>query len=93
MSLQIIQDTEEFEKRIDSKLIQLENNLLSKLKKEFQPKNPEEYLSRSEVAKLLKVTTATLDRWTEQGKLTRYGLGARVFYKRTEVEESLVRLK
>lgn len=93
MSLQIIQDSEEFEKRIDFKLNQLEANLLSQLKEEFQPKKPEEYLSRSEVAKLLKVTTATLDRWTDQGKLKRYGLGARVFYKRSEVEESLVQLK
>ena len=91
MSLQI--NTEEFEKRIDFKLSQLKTNLLSELKKEFQPKRPEEYLSRSELAKLLKVTTATLDRWTEQGKLQRYGLGARVFYKRSEVEESLIQLK
>ncbi|SDL72017.1 DNA binding domain-containing protein, excisionase family [Salinimicrobium catena] len=93
MSLQIIQDSEEFERKIDLKLNQLETNLISQLKQEFQPKTPEEYLSRSEVAKLLKVTTATLDRWTDQGKLKRYGLGARVFYKRSEVEESLIQLK
>lgn len=93
MSLQIIQDSEEFENRIDQKLNLLRSNLVSELKQEFQPKTPEEYLTRSEVSKLLKVTTATLDRWTEQGKLNRYGLGARIFYKRSEVEMSLVRLK
>lgn len=92
MSLQIIQDSEEFENRIDQKLNQLRSNLVSELKQEFQPKTPEEFLTRSEVSKLLKVTTATLDRWTEQGKLNRYGLGARIFYKRSEVEMSLVRL-
>ena len=93
MSLQIIQDSEEFENRIEQKLNLLRSNLVSELKQEFQPKTPEEYLTRLEVSKLLKVTTATLDRWTEQGKLNRYGLGSRIFYKRSEVEMSLVRLK
>ncbi len=93
MSLQIIQDSEEFEIRIEQKLNQLRTNLVSELKKEFQPKAPAEYLTRSEVAKLLKVTTATLDRWSDQGKLNRYGLGGRIFYKRSEVENSLIKLK
>lgn len=93
MSLQIIQDSEEFENRIEKKLNILKTSLLSELKKEFKPKEPEEYLSRSEVAQLLKITTATLDRWTEQGKLKRYGLGARIFYKRSEVENSLICIK
>lgn len=93
MAMQIIPDSEDFEKRIQQKLNQLRNNLISELKKEFQPKEPAEFLTRSEVAKLLKITTTTLDRWSEQGKLNRYGLGARVFYKRAEVEDSLKRLK
>lgn len=93
MSLQIIQDSEEFENRLENKLNILQKNLISQLKKEFQPKEPEEYLSRAEVAQLLKITTATLDRWTEQGKLKRYGLGARIFYKRSEVENSLIWIK
>ena len=93
MSVQFIQNSEEFENRIDQKFEFFESNLLQKLKLEFQPKEPEEFLTRSEVAKLLKVTTATLDRWTDQGKLRRYGLGARIFYKRSEVEKSLVRIR
>jgi hypothetical protein len=93
MAMQIIQDSEEFENRIEQKLNQLRTNLVSELKKEFQPKTPEEFLTRSEVANLLKITTATLDRWSDQGKLFRYGLGARIFYKRAEVEDSLKRLR
>ena len=91
--MQIIQDSEEFENRIEQKLNQLRTNLVSELKKEFQPKAPAEYLTRSEVANLLKITTTTLDRWSDQGKLNRYGLGARIFYKRSEVENSLIKLK
>jgi excisionase family DNA binding protein len=93
MAIQIIPDSEDFEKRIEQKLNKLGNTLFSELKKEFQPKEPVEFLTRSEVAKLLKITTTTLDRWSDQGKLNRYGLGARIFYKRSEVENSLVRLK
>jgi len=93
MAIQIIPDSEDFEKRIEQKLNKLGNTLFSELKKEFQPKEPAEFLTRSEVAKLLKITTTTLDRWSDQGKLNRYGLGARIFYKRSEVENSLVRLK
>lgn len=91
--MQIIQDSEEFENRIEQKLNQMRTNLVSELKKEFQPKAPVEYLTRSEVANLLKITTTTLDRWSDQGKLNRYGLGARIFYKRSEVENSLIKLK
>jgi excisionase family DNA binding protein len=93
MAMQIIQDSEEFERRIELKLHQLESSLISNLKKEFQPKKPEEFLTRSEAAALLKVTVTTLDRWTDQGKLQRYGLGNRILYKRSEVEESITRLK
>jgi hypothetical protein len=66
---------------------------LNDFKKEFQPKKPEELLTRTETAKLLKITVTTLDRWTTQGQLQRYGLGKKIFYKRSQVESSLVNLK
>jgi excisionase family DNA binding protein len=93
MAIQIIQDSEEFESRIELKLHRFESSLISKLKKEFQPKKPEEFLTRSEASALLKVTVTTLDRWTDQGKLQRYGLGNRILYKRSEIEKSIIRLK
>lgn len=93
MAIQIIQDSEEFESRIELKLHRFESSLISKLKKEFQPKKPEEFLTRSEASALLKVTVTTLDRLTDQGKLQRYGLGNRILYKRSEIEKSIIRLK
>lgn len=48
-----------------------------------------EYITRHEVAKLLKITLPTLHEWTKQGFLTSYKMGARVLYKREEVEASL----
>lgn len=71
----------------------LESSLLVKLRKELQIKKPEEYLTRTEVAVLLKINVNTVDRWSKTGKLKRYGIGDRIFYKRTEVEKSIIRLK
>lgn len=65
---------------------------LNELKKSFQPKEPTEYLTRSEVADLLKINLSTLHYWTRKGRLTSYGIGSRIYYKRKEVEEAIVKL-
>jgi len=78
---------------LKDQLQNFESSLITKLKTEFQPKKPEEFLTRNEVAKLLKINVNTVDRWSKIGKLNRYGIGDRIFYKRTEVEESITRLK
>lgn len=64
-------------------------NLEKRLSKQFQPKEPEEYLSKKETSSLLKVTLSTLDRWTKEGLLIAYGMGNRVYFKRSEIEATL----
>ena len=86
-------DNEELQDQIRNELRGFETSLISKLKEEFQPKKPEEYLTRNEVAELLKINVNTVDRWSRDGKLKRYGIGDRIFYKRSEVESSIVQLK
>lgn len=66
---------------------------LGELQKNFQPKTPTEYLTRNEVAKLLKIDLSSVHNWTKRGLLTAYQIGGRVYYKRAEVENSLVELK
>lgn len=63
------------------------------LKKSFQPKEPTEYLTRSEVAKLLKINVSSVHNWTKKGILNRYGVEGRIYYKRQEVEDCLIPLK
>jgi len=65
-------------------------NQLTELKKNFEPKAPTEYLSRTEVADMLKCDLSTIHNWTVKGKLIPYGIGSRVFYKRAEVESALI---
>ena len=94
MALQIIQDSEEFESRLEAKLKSLKESLLTDLKTELKLKRPEEYLTRQEVATILKVHVSTIDDWTNIGKLKKYVVhGRRALYKRSEVEASLTHIE
>ena len=62
---------------------------LEKLKTEFQPKQPTEFLIRNQVKELLDVDMTTVYNWTKKGKLQAYGIAGRVYYKRSEVEQAL----
>lgn len=66
---------------------------LEELKKEFQPKTPEEYLTRKETAELLKVNLSTIHAYANKGILKPLGLSGRVYFRRSEIEESLISLK
>ena len=56
------------------------------LKESFQPREPEELMTREETAEYLKVSLTTLWHWSKKGILPSYGIGNRVYYKRSEVE-------
>ena len=57
--------------------------------KHFQPKQPNEYLTRSEVAQMFNVDLSTVHNWSKSGKLKPLGLGARVYFLRSDIEQSL----
>lgn len=50
-----------------------------------------DYITRREVANLFKISLVTVNDWTNKGILTAYKIGNRVYYKRTEVNEALVK--
>ncbi len=86
--IQIIQNPEELQNAILSGV----KKMISQLKSEYQPKEPEELLTRKEVKELLKVDMSTVHHWTKKGKLKAYGIGSRIYYKRSEIEKSLIRI-
>ena len=53
----------------------------------------EELLTRDETCKFLKIDSSTLWSWTKKSKVKAYGIGARRYYKRSELIESLTLLK
>jgi excisionase family DNA binding protein len=66
---------------------------LDDLKKGFQPKEPTIYLTRKNVAEMLSVDLSTVHNYTKRKILQAYQIGGRVFYKRDEVENAIVKLK
>lgn len=65
-------------------------NQIKELNEKFEPKNPTELLTRNEVTELLKCNLGTLHNWVKKGKLTPYGIGNRVYFKRSDLENALV---
>ena len=84
--LLLVQNPEELQNAILNGV----KELISELKSEYKPKEPNEYLTRNEVRDLLKVDLSTIHNWCKRGKLRAYGIGNRVYFKRSELEQSLV---
>jgi len=76
---------------------QLRDNLLNGFKTElkemvlsFKPEVQPEYLTRKEVAEILKVSLVTLSDWNKKGVLKPYRLGNLIRYKRVELDQALI---
>ena len=82
-------DPQEFISELDKR----SEKRLAEMAKHFEPKKPSEFLTRNEVASLLKVNVSSVHNYTKRGLLISYGLGGSVLYKRIEVESALIRLK
>ncbi|REC41696.1 helix-turn-helix domain-containing protein [Chryseobacterium sp. 5_R23647] len=72
-------------------ITELKNSLIpeltAQLSAQFQPIQPTEYLTRSEVCKLLKIDVSTLHRWRKDGTIPSFGMGNRVYFKRSEIDQ------
>ncbi|MEL4306731.1 helix-turn-helix domain-containing protein [Joostella sp. CR20] len=88
-TVQFIQVTPE---QLQTTILEGVKKQLTELKKEFQPKEPTEYLTRTEVSELLKIDLSSVHNWSKRGILKPYGIGSRVYYKRSEVEKAIVEL-
>jgi hypothetical protein len=65
---------------------------LTEFLKHFTPKQPNEYLTRQEVAQMFNVYISTVHNWCKSKKLNPLGLGSRVYFLRSEIEASLTPL-
>jgi hypothetical protein len=65
---------------------------LQEFRKNNTTESPDELLTREDACLLLKISLTSLWNWTKKGKLKAYGIGNRVYYKRGELIESLVRI-
>lgn len=60
--------------------------------KHFKPKQPNDYLTRQDIAQMFAVDISTVANWQKNGKLKPYGIGGRVYFLRSDIEASLIPL-
>lgn len=89
-TIQFVQVTPE---QLQEKILEGIKELARKHKNYFQPKQLDEYLTRQETADFFKVDLSTLWHWKQKGFLVPYGAEGIVRYKRSEVEQAMVKLK
>lgn len=73
----------------------MNNDFIQNLKSQLQQNQTKgiEFLTRKEVAKLLKVSLVTLSEWNKKGILKPYRIGKLIRYKKPEIEEALIRIE
>lgn len=80
---------DEFKNELISSLKDVIQELLAETKKE----KPLEYLTRQEVAKILKVSLVTIIDWSRNGIIKPYRLGNLVRFKSNELDDALIRIE
>jgi helix-turn-helix protein len=62
---------------------------LDELKQNFQPKEPDDFLTRKETSALLKISLVSLWDWSKKGILKPYKIANRTYYSRNQITEQL----
>lgn len=88
-TIQFIQYTPE---QLQSEISQGVKIQLQDFLKHFTPKQPNEYLTRRQVADMFDVDLSTIHNWNKSKRLNPLGLGSRIYYLRSEIEASLIPL-
>lgn len=85
----IIQFVQYSPDQLKSEIIEAQKIQFQEFLKHFTPKQPNEYLTRQEVAQMFNVDLSTIHNWCKSKKLKPLGLGSRVYFLRSDIEESL----
>jgi excisionase family DNA binding protein len=65
---------------------------LAEIKLNLQPKEPDKYIGRKELAEMLNVNISTVHNWTARGILTALQIGGRIYYRRSDIEDAMIKL-
>lgn len=85
-TVQFIQTTPE---ELKSEITAGIKNQLEEFLKHYTPKKPNEYLTRKEVAQMFRVDMSTVNNWCKSKTLKPLGIGSRVYFLRSDIEETL----
>lgn len=87
--LQLIGITPE---QLQNSIIEGVKTQLKIFKEQYSENNEKEYLTRAEVSKMLSINLSTLHHYVKSKKFPAYGIGKRVLFKRTDIEQALIHL-
>ncbi len=81
-------------RNIDDFINDLANEVVSRISsRQPQPTTdpkPDDLITRSEALEYLSITGATLWRYEKQGKIKGYGIGGKRYFRKSELDESLI---
>jgi len=77
---------------LDELTERVSDKVVEKVRPLFPSKENQEYITRQETAKFLRISLPTLRAWTISGRLKSYRIGSRVRYRKSEVIASLKEL-
>jgi excisionase family DNA binding protein len=60
---------------------------LAVLEEERKPQSQDRWLTRKEAAKYIPASPSSIDRWAQQGRLTKHRIGGVVRYDRNEIDQ------
>lgn len=81
-------DPEEF---VNELLLKMRNQLVD-FSNNLNSNDSEELLTRKETAALLKINLTTLWHWQKLGKIPTYSIGNRIYFKRSEIDQALIKI-
>lgn len=92
-NLQTIQFIQVNPEELKDAIIEGVKHQLKEFQRHFKPIEPNEYISRLEVSKWLGVNESTVHNWRVRGTITAYQLEGRVFFKRKDIENAMIKLE
>jgi excisionase family DNA binding protein len=76
-------------KELQEHLSETVKEVLTAMRQQEVRTGPDELFTRKEAAKYLRLSLVTLNEYTQRGLVPAYRLGARVLYRRSEVDKCL----
>ncbi|MEB8346876.1 helix-turn-helix domain-containing protein [Flavobacteriaceae bacterium KMM 6898] len=76
--------------QLQNQIAETVKNQLVEFLQQYKPKQPNDYLSRKQVSELFDVDLSTVANWQKSGKLKPLGLGGRIYFLRSDIEQSLI---
>lgn len=93
MNAEVIQFVGLTPKQFKEDFLKETKSFITDLVKNIKPQEEETYLTRKQVADLVGgISIGTVKNWSKRGILNEYGIGRLIRYKKSEVEQAIIKL-